>query len=351
MSAGVLESGEGLSRDAQQALARLSAVRGAVRPALEWATDVGRWAPAPGTGSSLQLWEFFVEAAAIDVAAARVMEPHLDALAILSQLPAPLDLGAIGADADSTWGVFAAEGKGFALDATEDAAENWWLNGTKPWCSLAGELTHALVTASVPGGDRRLFAVALRDPGVTAEAGPWAPRGLTQVVSAPVRFEGVRAVPVGGAGWYLARPGFFWGGIGVAACWLGGAIGVARALIRAARTREPDQLGLAHLGAVDGALSSARAALTTAAELIDRRGQGTEPDWAVLMLRTRNTVASAVELVLERVGHALGPAPLALDADHAARVADLQLYVRQHHAERDEAALGRAILESGAQPW
>ena len=41
------------------------------------------------------------------------------------------------------------------------------------------------------------------------------------------------------------------------------------------------------------------------------------------------------------MGHALGPAPLAFDADHAARVADLEIYLRQHHAERDVAALGR----------
>ena len=43
--------------------------------------------------------------------------------------------------------------------------------------------------------------------------------------------------------------------------------------------------------------------------------------------------------------HALGPAPLAFDPDHARRVADLQLYVRQHHAERDEAALGAQVRD------
>jgi hypothetical protein len=32
------------------------------------------------------------------------------------------------------------------------------------------------------------------------------------------------------------------------------------------------------------------------------------------------------------------------------RVADLELYVRQHHAERDEASLGRRLLE-GERPW
>ena len=40
--------------------------------------------------------------------------------------------------------------------------------------------------------------------------------------------------------------------------------------------------------------------------------------------------------------HALGPGPLAFEAEHATRVSDLRVYVRQHHAERDSAALGRA---------
>jgi hypothetical protein len=40
------------------------------------------------------------------------------------------------------------------------------------------------------------------------------------------------------------------------------------------------------------------------------------------------------------VGRALGPAPLATDREHAQRVADLTVYLRQHHAERDLARLG-----------
>lgn len=336
---------------ADEALAGLSAIHGEVGAALAWATDAGRWAPSPGTGRTRELWDFFIETAAVDVAAARIMEPHLDALAILSQAPAAIDLAPIGAGGESTWGVFAAEGRGVALAATPDhAAGQWVLDGVKPWCSLAGVLSHALVTASVAGGARRLFAVALRQPGVAADPGPWLSRGLTQVVSAPVRFDDVSAVAVGEPGWYLERPGFFWGGIGVAACWLGGAIGVARALAASASEREPDQIALAHLGAVDGLISTARAALNAAAALVDA-GPSAEVDWAVVMLRTRNAVAAAAEHVIAHVGHALGPAPLALDADHAARVSDLEIYLRQHHAERDEAALGRALLEAGARPW
>ena len=71
----------------------------------------------------------------------------------------------------------------------------------------------------------------------------------------------------------------------------------------------------------------------------------------MLAKRVRATVARACEEIVSRAGHALGPAPLALDAAHAKRVADLQLYVRQHHAERDQESLGEALARSTVAPW
>ena len=64
-----------------------------------------------------------------------------------------------------------------------------------------------------------------------------------------------------------------------------------------------------------------------------------------LAARARQVVADAAEEVLTRVGHGLGPGPLAHEPEHGRRVADLGLYLRQHHAERDQAALGRLALE------
>ena len=61
----------------------------------------------------------------------------------------------------------------------------------------------------------------------------------------------------------------------------------------------------------------------------------------------RGAVARGVETVIEVVGHALGPGPLTGDEEHARRVADLTVYVRQHHAERDTARLGEAVLAGG----
>jgi hypothetical protein len=216
------------------------------------------------------------------------------------------------------------------------------VSGVKPWCSLAGHLDSALVTAHV-GDERQLFAVSLRHPSVTvAPPGTWVARGLRTVTSQPVQFDATPATPVGAPGWYLTRPGFAWGAIGVAACWHGGALGLQATLRRASAGRAGDLAAL-HVGIVDAALYAAGTALASAARELDAgRAGGAAGD--VLALRVRAVIADAVERTIRQVGHALGPAPLAFDEEHARRVADLELYVRQHHAERDLARLGAAVI-------
>jgi hypothetical protein len=54
--------------------------------------------------------------------------------------------------------------------------------------------------------------------------------------------------------------------------------------------------------------------------------------------------------VLSLVTTNRGPGPLAFDEPYAKRMADLALYVRQHHAMRDDAQLGKLTL-TGEHPW
>ncbi|MBB2900525.1 alkylation response protein AidB-like acyl-CoA dehydrogenase [Kineococcus radiotolerans] len=308
-----------------------------VQQALVLARAASATVPLPASGATGERWRSLARLAADDLTTARVVEAHLDAVAVLAEAGA-------APPADSTWGVFAAEAAGVRLEARL-GADGWHLEGAKPWCSLAADLTHALVTAHTPEG-RRLFAVDLaagRAGGsVVVERGTWHSRGLVDVPSGPVHFHGAAARPVGEAGWYLRRPGFAHGGIGVAACWYGGAVGVARALRRTAR--EPDQLAHHHRGLADLRLRTARLALEAAAVDVDA-GRATGRAGEVLATRTRSTVAEVAEDVLRITGHALGPAPLTFDAAHAARVADLTVYLRQDHAERDVAALGEMLAE------
>lgn len=308
---------------------------GDVPAAITLAVDVGPSLPEPGTGSTSFLWSALATLGATDLTVARAAEPHLDALAILGQAGLPV--------APGSWGVYAAEGPGEPLRARREGA-GWVLSGRKHWCSLAGRLDRALVSAWA-GEERRLFEVDLRAPGVSPVAGTWVARGLRDLDSGPVDLDDVPAGAVGEAGWYLERPGFAWGGLGVAAVWYGGAVGVARRLAAGAtRGREPDQVALMHLGAVDGALHAARCVLADAATALDA-GRLVGLAGARSALRVRQVVASAAEEVLARAAHGLGPGPLATEEEHARRVADLELYLRQWHAERDQAALGRLLLD------
>jgi hypothetical protein len=331
------------------------AARGDVRGALALAATHASAFPLPGAGSTLRLWESLATLGSVDLTVARAVEPHVDALAILAQASAA-DAGSpvtALADGARTWGVFAAEGPGARLEA-RTRPSGIRLSGRKPWCSLASTLSHALVTAWCSEDERALYAVELGAVGVVASEGGWVARGLRDVPSGPVDFDEVPAIPVGGPGWYLARPGFAWGGIGVAAVWYGGAVGIARRLLAQADTRRLDQIGEAHLGAVDTALWAARSTLLAAAEAVDG-GAATGSAGSILAQRARQVVARAAEMVLLHADHAMGPAPLALEEEHAARVADLRLYLRQEHAERDQAALGAALVreraDTGASPW
>ncbi|QZY29284.1 acyl-CoA dehydrogenase family protein [Nocardioides coralli] len=319
---------------------------GPVEQGLELAPRIAELCPTPGEGATAVLWEVLASLGAADLQLARAVEPHLDARNILVE--------AAGAGHDvpgpggSRWGVFAAEGPGVRLEASAHDG-GWRLSGTKPWCSLAGRLDRALVTAWVDEERRGLFAVDLHAPGVRVDGDDaWCARGLPEVVSLPVALDDVPAQPVGPPGWYLTRDGFAWGGIGVAAVWYGGAVGLARR-VAAPRRRPRDQLSHLHLGEIDRHLAAGAAVLASAAGDVDA-GRASGAAGAVLALRVRAVVADTCEAVLAAAEHELGPGPQVSEPEYAARLADLRLYLRQHHAERDLAALGRE-LEEGRAPW
>ena len=336
-------------------LAAVAAAVGDVPALLSLTADAGSWAPAPGTGRTAFLWELLASVTAVDVAAGRILEPHLDAAAILQQARAAGEAGA-STDLEGTWGVFAAEAPGLSLTAAEEGGRTL-LTGAKPWCSLAGQLDRAVLTAHLPGGGRAAFAVDLHADGVSVADPGWTSLGLREVPSGTVKFDAVPATPLGGEGWYYRRPGFAWGGIGVAACWLGGAVAVARSYrdaLKAAedRRRAPDQVALAHLGEIDRTLAGLTAYLARTADRIDAgdlSGSGAWPE----ALRVRGAVASAVERIQALVSQNLGPGPLVFDAAYGKRMADLALYIRQHHAMRDDAQLGSLVFMGfeGDEPW
>lgn len=300
----------------------------------QWLTSGALTLPLPGGGATAERWNRLAELTQTDIVAGRLAEAHADAVAILAELDGPQP------QRGQLWGVWAAEPPDPVVYArSQDGAVT--LDGIKPWCSGAEMCSHALVTAQLASGERALFAVNLDQPTVDPLPSVWANSGMARSDTRSVQFNDAPAVAVGGTGEYLNRPGFWYGAIGVAACWLGGARSVAAALYQRAGGSRVDAHTLAHLGAVDAALAAAQAMLMLVAAEIDADPLDRKGSAELSARRTRAVVETAVEETLRRTARALGPAPLCEDAEHAQRVADLAVYVRQSHAERDLEQLGR----------
>lgn len=294
--------------------------------------------PLPGSGATWRRWAALADLAEEDLSLARLGEGHADAVAILAELEGPPP------QPGSRWGVWAANPPGPNVTAARQGG-TWLLRGTKQYCSGARVCTHALVTARA-GGQERLFAVAVED--LEPDTGSWPATGMAGSDTLDVGFPAVPAEPVGPPGGYTGRPGFSHGGAGVAACWYGGARGVARALARATAKRDVGPHAFAHLGAVDIALRTTRAALARAADEIDADPGDLRGEGALRTLRVRALAEATASDVLARTGRALGAGPLSHDEAHSRAVADLTVYLRQHHAERDLARLGELVAEQGA---
>jgi len=290
--------------------------------------------PLPGSGATLQRWQALAELSAADLVLGRLAEAHADAAAVLAELDGPSAAG--------LWGVWAAEPPTARVTAARTGG-GWRLTGRKAWCSGALLLDRALVTAHAADG-RRLFAVDVGH--LLPVPGTWSAVGMAASGSLTVELPDVPATAVGGPGGYLDRPGFWHGGAGVAACWYGGALGAARALLAAARSRPPDPHALAHLGAVDALVVGLAAHLAVAAAEIDADPAG--PAARLRAGRLRAQVEAGATQVLDRVGRALGAGPLCMDPVQAQRAADLPVYLRQSHAERDLADLGELAVATAA---
>ena len=295
--------------------------------------------PLPGSGRTLERWQRLAEIGGHDLGLCKLYEGHTDALAIIEQLGGSPTPG-------STWGMWAAEPPQARVRVTP-SGHMVRLHGRKAWCSGAAVLSHALLTAWDDDDRQQLVAVALDQPGVTVTDQGWQAIGMAATGSVEVLFDNVEAQAIGNPGDYLQRPGFWHGGVGIAACWYGAAREIAERLHRhCARREEP--YALASLGAVDAALQAAAQVLRVSALDIDCHPQANAE---LLARRVRAVVEQAAEQIIRDTGHALGAGPFCKDRHFAQLIADLPVYLRQSHAERDLASLGQLIARQPAEAW
>jgi len=293
--------------------------------------------PSPGSGATLRRWQALAAVAGSDLSLLKLYEGHTDALAILAELK--------GETRPGTWAVWAAEPPGAGVKIVAREAGFIRISGSKAWCSGAGLVEHALVTAKDEQDRPQLIAVSLDQPGVAIGEGDWNAIGMAATRSATVDFDGALARCVGAPQAYLQRPGFWHGGAGISACWYGAASRLA-SYLRNGRPDDPH--AMAHLGAVDAALAGAAGALRECANWID---DNPDADSELPARRVRAQVEGAVEAVQWHVGRALGATPFCRDRRFARIAADLPVFLRQSHGERDLAHLGLRLANQRQERW
>lgn len=302
--------------------------------------------PLPGAGQTLERWRALAAVAQFDLSLTKLYEGHTDALAILAEIDAP------GAHiAQGAWCVWAAEAPGGRTRIHPAGGACVRLSGAKHWCSGAMTGDHALLTAwDDDGTGPYSVAMELDQPGWAMDASQWNAVGMASSMSVNVTFDGAKGRCVARPGQYLSRPGFWHGGAGLAACWYGGAVGIALVLRASLLGKTNDGAGykLASLGKVELALEESAATLRQAAAWIDAHPT---LDASRLALTTRLSAEKCAKLVIEEAGKALGAMPFCLNEKFARAVADLPVFIRQSHADRDFAALGERSLERPGTAW
>jgi alkylation response protein AidB-like acyl-CoA dehydrogenase len=316
-----------------------AALGGVLRALVECGYDRSPCLPLPGHGQTLTRWRALATVAACDLGLVKLFEGHTDALAILAELHGPTP------PAGSRWAVWAAEPPDARVQVKKVGTRidnvDLRLAGTKAWCSGAAVVSHALVTAWLDD-EPVLAAVAMDEASISIDASKWQAVGMQATASADVTFDQTPATLVGAAHAYVRRPGFWHGGAGIAACWYGAAAQIGRTVLDASMQRA-DAHRLAHLGAIDVALAGAAAVLRETAAHIDANRH---VDAQREVMRARLVVEEAATAVMRHATRTLGAGPMCRDARFARALADLPVFLRQSHAERDLAALGELTIKA-----
>ena len=202
-----------------------------------------------------------------------------------------------------------------------------------------GHLDLALVDARLPDGAQQLFAVPLGE-GVAVDIAGWRTPALAATGTGRTRFDATvdADAAIGDPGLLPRRPGFWHGAIGVAAVWAGGATAIHSSTVRRVDTSNPH--AAANVGRTFAEITTMTLLLSAAGDHIDR-----SPDSVGMAeaLAIRHVVAAGCRDVIASSQRATGPGPQVFDDAHAQRIADLGLYIEQHHHEADLAQIGRSL--------
>jgi alkylation response protein AidB-like acyl-CoA dehydrogenase len=210
--------------------------------------------------------------------------------------------------------------------------DRWTMAGAKMFCSGAGHVAHAVVTAAMPGGEAQMLIVPMGQ-GERAERLPGQLQGMRSAVTGMVDFSGVEVGSdafLGHPGDYMREPDFSCGAWRTSAVALGGLCALLDVAIADLRTRnridEPNQL--ARLGQAMIARETSRLWVRNAGHIAEDKRSDPREAVAYVGL-ARLAVESACLDVIRLVQRSLGLA--AFRHGHPAEriCRDLGTYLRQ----------------------
>jgi len=272
-----------------------------------------------------------------DIPLSRLTEGHVDALRIHAEAgtaPSP----------DCLYGVWASRSRGTGIRAQRTEG-GWHLTGTLRFASGAGLLDRALVPVWLDDETSALLDLPVREWPVDDSV--WQTGAMRLSHSHTIHLDhdvpADVAAQVGGEGFYLGRAGFFPGGIGVAAVWVGGACRVADLVWQHLGEGPPSPAVQLRLGHLRTELVAAAAAVESAGRRLDGADVREQGRLQALATETRAVVGASVRRLLEQARSVAGPAGLAFDGPLTHAIDDLDLYVRQQSTDGDALFLGGLV--------
>lgn len=316
--------------------ARHSPDRDALRNAIYQMAGAADWAALSWT----ELVEALLALGRTDIALGRLTEGHLDALRIADQAGGALETGAL-------YGVWASRSGATGVRARRHGTR-LVLTGTVKFASGAGVIDRALLPVWLEDDHHLLVDLDVADLPVDRSA--WQTGAMTVSQSHTVgldQLDVAAASVLGQPDFYLDRPGFFPGGVGVAAVWTGGLARVIDTVLGWLDERR-SPAGDLRLGQLSTQRTLALATVRQGGQLLDAvlnpvQTAPTKAQLHQLATQVRAGVAAAVRAGLAEARLLAGPAGLAFDVDLTHAIDDLGLYVLQQNADADAAYLGETL--------
>lgn len=305
----------------------------------------------PGAGSTAARWLRLADVGAEDLSVARLVEPHLDAVAILHEANGEPEAGCL-------YAVWASRSTHpVTVRPLGDGAAQ--LVGTQPFGGGASICDRALIdvvaVVDAPfdtASDSTAIGTILvdvdlrtgrRDGTILIDTSRWRSPAFVDTATGEVAFDRYRlsvAAQIGDAGFYLRRPGFWHGAVGPAAVWCGGVAGLLAEAERAPIRTAHERAGLGELRAMVWGM---QAQLRVAGDEADAApNDATAARERAVMIR--HLIERQCVLALDVFTRTVGPRLLVHDDAVIRRVQELQLYLRQVHYGADL----ESITEGGA---